>query len=589
MRKTALKNSAIFLILVLSHSLTSWAQSPLEKDTDSGAAMLVLDASGSMWGLIDNEGVAQTKIEIARDVIDEMLGTWDADTPLGLLAYGHRKKADCSDIEVLTPPAKLDVKAFSKQVRALSPTGKTPMVQSVIDAAEALSFESRKSTVILVSDGEETCGMDACAMGAALEAKGIDFTAHVIGFDVTLDQSAGMRCLADNTGGLYLDAENAEELSEAIIVVAEDTTSAPKEDVIGPATVDVVKDRVMGGTRFEVKWTGPENQRDYLMIKSPNGEQSYHRISIQYLKEKSHPILRAPETPGVYHVHYVDRRGASLAYDAFTVTHAKAFIKAPDAPVTGGTEFSIEITEPNARQDRVKIFNVEGKEVHSRTITLIRKKDGTATLQAPEDAGEYILKYVTPGGSVLAEAALTVSAAGASVETPKEPIIGGAKFSVAISEPNFRQDRVNIYDAAGEKVSSRTITLVRKEGGFASLIAPEEAGDYTVKYVTQDKNFLASDSITVIAATAEIDAPDAPISSGTKFKVKVSKPISNQDRLNIYDMAGKRVFGRSINLTIKNGEVTLNAPEEPGRYVVKYVTPKKNVLAEDMITVVAGK
>lgn len=581
---TALKIFAVISTLLLCLPPASWAQS--QPSPDSSATMLVLDASGSMWGQIDNGGKARTKIEIARDVVDDMLSTWDAATPLGLMAYGHRKEGDCSDIEVLLPPAPIDAKAYSQQVRAINPKGKTPMVQSVIDAAEALAFEDRKSTVILVSDGEETCGMDACAMGAALKAKGVDFTAHVIGFDVTLKESAGMRCLADETGGLYLDAENSEELSDAIKVVAKDITE-PIDDVAGPATVDVVEDNIVGGTRFDVSWTGPENRRDYLMIMSKDGDVKYHRVSIQFLKGKDRPTLRAPEAPGEYRVHYVDRRGTSLAYDDFTVIPAKAYIKAPDTPVIGGTLFKVEISEPNARQDRVKIFAADGREVRSRTITLIRKEDGFASLKAPEDAGEYTLSYVTPDGNVLAEEPFIVSAALASVETPKMPIIGGSKFSVKISEPNSKQDRVIIYDAAGGKVHSRTLTLVRKKDGMASLTAPEDAGDYTVSYVTQDKNILASDTITVLAATAEIDAPDTPISVGTKFQVKVSKPNMRQDRLNIYDINGKRVSGRTINLAIKGNLVTLNAPKDPDQYTVKYVTPKKKILAQDEITVVA--
>lgn len=582
MTKTALKLFPILTILIMATAQTSWAQS--EPD-DKPTTMLILDASGSMWGKIGD----QTKIEIARDVIDEMVSTWEKDVPLGLMAYGHRKKGDCSDIEVLIPPAPLKAEAYSKKVKALNPTGKTPMVQSVITAAETLSYEDRKSTVILVSDGEETCGMDACAMGAALKAKGIDFTAHVVGFDVTLEESAGMRCLADTTGGLYLDAENAEELAGAIKVVSEDTISAPVEDVVGPATVEVVEDSVIGGTRFEVNWTGPENRRDYLMITSPDGQTAFHRLSVQIMKGKGRPLLRAPEKPGLYRVHYMDRNKSSLAHDDFTVSAAKAFIEAPDAPVMGGTMFAVKLSEPNARQDRIKIFDTEGIQVHSRNITLIRKKDGMASLQAPEDVGEYTLKYVTPGGSILAEKPLSVTAASAAVAAPNEAVIGGSRFPVKISEPNSRQDRVNIYDVAGKQVNSRSITLVRKAGGIASLTAPEEPGDYTVKYVTPDKKFLASDDLTIIAATAEINAPDTPVTADTKFPVQVSEPHGRQDRLEIYDQKGKRISGRSVNLGRKNGVLRLTAPKEPGRYTINYVTPKKNILASDEIIVVAGK
>ena len=58
--------------------------------------MLVLDASGSMWGQIGG----QPKITIARQAIGAMLDDWSGGD-LGLMAYGHRRKGDCADIEVL--------------------------------------------------------------------------------------------------------------------------------------------------------------------------------------------------------------------------------------------------------------------------------------------------------------------------------------------------------------------------------------------------------------------------------------------------------------------------------------------------------
>ena len=57
-------------------------------------AMIVLDASGSMWGLIDGK----TKIEIARETMGEVLGVVPETNELGLIVYGHRSKGDCGDI-----------------------------------------------------------------------------------------------------------------------------------------------------------------------------------------------------------------------------------------------------------------------------------------------------------------------------------------------------------------------------------------------------------------------------------------------------------------------------------------------------------
>ena len=56
--------------------------------------MVVFDGSNSMWGQI--EGTA--KIEIARGVMDNLLGDWTEDRNVGLMAYGHRRRGDCGDI-----------------------------------------------------------------------------------------------------------------------------------------------------------------------------------------------------------------------------------------------------------------------------------------------------------------------------------------------------------------------------------------------------------------------------------------------------------------------------------------------------------
>ena len=186
----------------------------------NGQSILVLDASGSMWGALQG----RTKIELARDAVDSMLKTWPADEALGLIAYGHRRKGDCADIETLRAPDGFDAPALRSAVTALTPKGMTPISAAVRQAAEQLKYTERKATVILVSDGEETCNADPCALGAELERLGVDFTANVIGFDLPDGKArAQLQCLASNTGGRYVEARNAAELTAAL----GDVASAP--------------------------------------------------------------------------------------------------------------------------------------------------------------------------------------------------------------------------------------------------------------------------------------------------------------------------------------------------------------------------
>lgn len=210
-----------FLTTTLLATLTATAAIAGDK------AIIVMDGSGSMWGQIDGK----TKIEIARETLGTVLGTVPADTELGLIAYGHREKGACSDIEQIVSPGTGNRDAIAAAVNGLNPKGKTPLSASVRMAAEALKFTEDKATVILVTDGLETCEADPCAVATELEQAGVDFTAHVVGFGLTEDEGKQVACLAENTGGKFIQAKDAGELSDALT----QTVAAAPEPAPEPA------------------------------------------------------------------------------------------------------------------------------------------------------------------------------------------------------------------------------------------------------------------------------------------------------------------------------------------------------------------
>lgn len=177
-----------------------------------GQSILVLDGSGSMWGQIDG----RAKLEIAREALAKVVGEMPSDTAMGLMAYGHREKGSCEDIELIVPPAPGTGAAIVDAANSLKFLGKTPLSEAVRRAAEALKYTEEKATVILITDGIETCNADPCALGTELEASGVDFTAHVVGFGLTKEEGAQVACLAENTGGNYIEAKDAGSLQEAL-------------------------------------------------------------------------------------------------------------------------------------------------------------------------------------------------------------------------------------------------------------------------------------------------------------------------------------------------------------------------------------
>ncbi len=90
--------------------------------------MLVLDASGSMWGKIQGK----TKIEIAREVIADFLKTLEPNVEIGLVVYGHRRKSDCNDIQTLIPIGKATAKQIIDTVNKINPEVKTDIKNSAI-------------------------------------------------------------------------------------------------------------------------------------------------------------------------------------------------------------------------------------------------------------------------------------------------------------------------------------------------------------------------------------------------------------------------------------------------------------------------
>ena len=147
---------------------------------------------------------------------------------VGLITYGPGPYQQCNvklDLEPTPNAAELIMGA----VNALTPAGRTPLTSAVAQAAEVLDFRHKRGLIVVVTDGEETCGGSPCELAKALRAAAEQLTIHVIGyrtkgFSWTGEQSLiDAKCLADQSGGLYIAAETEEDL----IVALEKTLGCP--------------------------------------------------------------------------------------------------------------------------------------------------------------------------------------------------------------------------------------------------------------------------------------------------------------------------------------------------------------------------
>ena len=190
-------------------------------------AMLVFDGSGSMAEMGYNRIGEPRIFEARRAVADAIPGLTSA-RDVGLIIYGPNGADECTGIDLAFPPVPQAAARIMAAIDALQPEGSTPLTASVALAADVLRAAERPATIVIVTDGKETCQGAPCQLAAELAASSLDLTIHVIGFRVraehfTFGEMGGYeeaetvaRCLADRTGGDYVSTETAAELVAAL-------------------------------------------------------------------------------------------------------------------------------------------------------------------------------------------------------------------------------------------------------------------------------------------------------------------------------------------------------------------------------------
>jgi len=182
-------------------------------------AMLVFDASGSMSGT-DFNTPPTPRIDKVKRALAKVLPTITSMRRVGVIDYGPGPADRCDNIELLLPLARNSAERIMAAIDRLVPAGRTPLTAAVQEAARVLRFPERPGVVVLLTDGEETCGGDPCAAAQALRAEGDGITVHVIGYGMReLATTTGYlqsRCLAEGTGGLYISVETTDELISAL-------------------------------------------------------------------------------------------------------------------------------------------------------------------------------------------------------------------------------------------------------------------------------------------------------------------------------------------------------------------------------------
>jgi hypothetical protein len=234
---------------------------------DGATVAVVFDASGSMLQRIGGE----RRIDIAKQAVGTLVReVLPASVAFSLRVFGHKEADSCrTDLEM--PAAPLDRAAAAGKVASIQAMNlaKTPIGESLRLTAADLAGRPPPHLVILVTDGEETCGGDAAAAIRELRSRGDDVRVNIVGFaidELMLQETFAEWARLGN--GKYFNAKDGRELAASLagslevpyaVVDARGTT-------VATGTVNGAPVEVEPGTYRIVAQTNPPRTVDDVVV-----------------------------------------------------------------------------------------------------------------------------------------------------------------------------------------------------------------------------------------------------------------------------------------------------------------------------------
>ncbi len=160
------------------------------------------------------------RIDAAKSAAKGLVNDLPAQAQVGLVTYGtgtgssdDEKAAGCQDVKTLIPLGPLDRAVMDAQIDSLQPSGYTPISLALSRAAELLPGDGSPQAIVLVSDGEDTCGQPPCDVARQLRQQHPGLSISTVGFRTDGPASDQLNCIATATDGLFVQAANSEQLA----------------------------------------------------------------------------------------------------------------------------------------------------------------------------------------------------------------------------------------------------------------------------------------------------------------------------------------------------------------------------------------
>lgn len=259
--------------------------------------------------------------------------------------------------------------------------------------------------------------------------------------------------------------------------------------------------QVSAGAKFEVQWTGPNNERDYVGIGTLDPAKRPY-ITYVYTRNGSPISLNAPDEPGDYEVRYFLGQGNKIVGSRrITVGGVTASVSAP-AQVAAGSTFAVTWKGPDNARDFITLVKAgtADKQYGGYAYT---SKGSPLELRAPDQPGDYEVRYLTAQSyATLATAKVQVTAVAGSLQAPAEAV-AGSTVAVSWKGPDNPHDYINLVPKGAREGDSGNYAYTAR-GNPAKILAPLPPGEYELRYSTgQTHATLARAPIRIVPGTQE--------------------------------------------------------------------------------------
>lgn len=218
---------------------------PPRKKWEAPELVLLLDASGSMRlkaGVSQEEiqalirrartgdraaldqlkalegGSGGDRLSAAKSALGSMLSSLPGDMDVGLVVFGQCKGAE--NHKFFSPAERPRLTALLDGIR---PMEGTPLARGIERAGSIVDGRSVPATILVVTDGQDSCGRDPCAAARELKAAKPKVTINV----VDVNGLGEGRCMAEATGGRVLPMTSPAALPDLIRKASGEQTVPP--------------------------------------------------------------------------------------------------------------------------------------------------------------------------------------------------------------------------------------------------------------------------------------------------------------------------------------------------------------------------